>query len=325
MKKWLVGVAALGGLLLSCTESQAFGWCCQSYCAPCVTYQQVQVQRTICVPQWSTVKQKVTVCQYQTEPRVEKVTRYRCVPIVKDIPYTYTVAVPASRIEKCTYNVCVPYTEAVPYNYTVMVPKLVKQTGVRKCARSVPVVTKAYRCVDQGYWQDQVCNYTVCCGGCCCAPCYQTICCTQKVWCPNIVQVPYDVTSYTCEYYDEPYSYDVTVCEPVVKSAVANVCRYRTEQRVQDITVNFCTYEQRTAVRKCTEYTTEAYVDTVTYNVCVPVQVVQEVDVQVCNYVQQVVTETVCVPCYSQPVCAPVCAPSCCGSSCCGLGCCFGW
>jgi len=307
MKKWLVGVTALVGALLSCTESRATGWCCPSYCAPCVTYQNVQVQRTVCVPQWSTVKQKVTYCEYKTEPRVQKVTRYRCIPIVKDIPYQYCVAVPQSRVEKQTYYVCVPYTEKVESTYTVMVPKVVKQEGVRKLCRYVPTVQKATRCVDRGHWQDQVCSYTVCCGGCFCAPCYQTVCSTQKVWCSNVVQEAYDVTVNRCEYYDEKYTYDVTYCEPVVQKQLVDVCRYKTEARVRDVTVHYCTYENRTAVRKCTEYQSQAYEDTVTYNVCVPVHVERVIDVQVCNYVQQVVTETVCVPCYSQQSCGSGC------------------
>jgi hypothetical protein len=303
MKKWLVGVAALVGALVSVSESRATGWCCPSYCAPCVTYQHVQVQRTVCVPVWSTVKQQVTRCEYRTEARVQKVTRHRCVPVVKDVPYQYTVAVPASRVEKQTYHVCVPYTEKVETSYTVMVPKVVKHQAVRKLARWVPVVSKAHRCVDRGHWQDQVCSYTVCCGGCCCAPCYQTVCTTHKVWCPNIVQEEYDVHSQRCEYYDEPYTYDVTVCEPVVQKQLVDVCRYRTEARVRDITVHFCTYETRTASRKVTEYHTEAYEEAVTYHVCVPVQVVHEVDVRVCSYQQQCITETVCVPCYSHGCC----------------------
>jgi hypothetical protein len=277
-----------------------------------VTYQHVQVQRTICVPKYVTEKRTVTVCEYRTEPRVDKVTRYRCVPIVKDVPYQYCVSVPVQKVEKQTYYVCVPYTEKVEQTYTVMVPEIVKQTAVRKLCRNVPVVTKATRCVDHGCWVDQPCSYTVCCGwgGCCCAPCYQTVCCTQKVWQCNLVHEAYDVTSYRCEYYDEPYTYDVTVCKPVVNKQLVDVCRYRTEARVRDVTYTVCNYETRTAVRKVTEYTTEAYPDTVTYNVCVPVHVQKVYDVQVCTYEHQVVTETVCVPCYSQPACY---SGGCCG------------
>lgn len=323
MKKWFLGACALGGLLLSCSESWAFGWCCPSYCAPapCVTYQQVQVQRTICVPKYVTEQRTVTVCEYKTEVRSQPVTRYRCVPVVKQIPYDYYVSVPVQKVDKQTYYVSIPYTEKVETSYTVMVPEVVKQTATRRLCRTVPVVTKATRCVDHGCFVDQVCNYTVCCGwgGCCCAPCYQTVCCTYKVWQPNIVNEVYDVTSYTCEYYDEPYTYDVTVCKPVVQKQLVDVQRCRTEARVRDVTYTVCTYEKRSAVRQCTEYTTEAYQDTVTYNVCVPVYVQQTYPVQVCVYENQVITETVCVPCYTQQCYSQPCYSSgCCWGGCCG-------
>jgi hypothetical protein len=264
-----------------------------------VTYQHVQVQRTVCVPTWTTEKRQVTVCEYRTEPRTQVVTRYRCVPVVKEIPYEYTVAVPAVRVEKQTYHVCVPYTEKVKNVYTVMVPRVVAKEGVRKLCRWVPHVQKCYRTVDRGHWEDQVCHYTVCCGGCCCAPCYQTVCATHKVWRSNCVQEAYDVTVQRPEYYDEKYTYNVTVCEPQQREEWVEVCRYRTEAQVRDVQVHYCTYAKKTAVRQCTEYRHEPYQENVTYNVCVPVHSVREVDVRVCRYVNQVVTDTVCVPCYS--------------------------
>lgn len=302
MKKWFVGVAALCGLVLSASESFGFGWCCSSYCAPacapCVTYKHVQVERKVLVPVWTTEKRQTTVCEYRTEPRTQVVTRHRCVPVVKDVPYEYYVSVPETRVDKQTYHVCVPYTEKVKSVYTVMVPKTVVQEGVRRLCRMVPHVEKAYRTVDQGCWEDQVCHYTVCCGGCFCAPCYQTVCSTHKVWRSNCVQVAYDVTVHRPEYYDEKYTYNVTVCEPVQQESWSDVCRYRTEARVRDVTYTVCRSEKRVGTRKVTEYATEAYQENVTYHVCVPVHTVREYDVRVCSYAEQCVTETVCVPCY---------------------------
>jgi len=302
MKKWLLGACAVSGLLLSSSEGFASGWCCTSYCEPaCVSYQQVQVQRTVCVPKWVTEKRTVTVCEYKTEAKTQTVTRHRSVPVVRDVPYEYYVSVPVQKVDKVTYHVCVPYTEKVEQTYTTMVPETVQQTATRRLCKYVPVVTKAYRTVDQGHWVDQVCNYTVCCGGSCCAPCYQTICSTHKVWQPNCVQVAYDVTTQRCEYYEEPYTYNVTVCKPVVTKQLVDVTRYRNEARVRDVTYTVCSYQKQVGSRKVTEYTTEAYQDTVTYHVQVPVHVQKTYDVQVCTYEHQVVTETVNVPCYSQP------------------------
>jgi len=306
MKNWVVSVAALGGLLVATAESWGFGCCSSShYCAPsCVSYQHVQVQRTVRVPQWVTQKQTVTVCEYQVQPRTQTVTRYRSVPVVREVPYEYTVAVPQQRVEKQTYHVSVPYTEKVEQVYTVLVPKVVQKQGVRQLCRWVPTVQKAYRCVDQGYWEDQVCNYTVCTGGgCCSAPCYQTVCSTHKVWRSNPVQVAYDVTVNRPEYYQENYTYNVTITEPVQQKRVIDVTRYRTEAQVRDVTYTVCNYERRTASRQVTEYQQQAYQDTVTYNVSVPVHSQREVDVRVCNWVDQVVTQTVCVPVYTQPSC----------------------
>ena len=102
--------------------------CCEPAC--CTT-----VEKTICVPEWTTETRTIEVIECTTEQREKTVTVYKRVPEMKTVEYQYTVMVPETRTKTVDYTVCKPVWSEVEQEYTVMVPARKPARASAKSAR----------------------------------------------------------------------------------------------------------------------------------------------------------------------------------------------
>ena len=291
----------------------------------------------ISVPVTQTVQRCYTTMVQEAHTRNESFQV--AIPVQRVVDQTYQVQVPVYHDVQRQYSVCVPVSATKTEQYTVMVPHFETRQGARTVTQCVAVQEFRTQCVDRGHWEDREvacssgCASTGCggCGGCAssgcgsCAPA-ATCCATAHVrtWVPNVVQqqVPCTVMKPHCV--QVPYTYQVQVCTPdvrtrtfqvcsyhqEVRTATERVCDYRCETRVNKVTVTECSYEQRTRVvpytvcvpktetrnEQVTTYECRAVPKTETYTVMVPQTVQKQIEVEVCHMVPQ----TVQVPCQAE-------------------------
>ena len=309
LRRSVIGVFTLT-LMMSAGWARA-AHCTAGCCAPPPCEQPHYVQKTICVPQWTTETRSVMSTVYDYETRQRTVTRYRCVPETKPVTQTYTVQVPEMRTRTVNYTVQVPVTRhvereysvrvpvyrdvqqtyqvsvpvyrTVEQQYTAMVPQQVRRSGVRNVCQTVPVTQTRTICRDRGHWETRQfevpCRQTGCggllgrrdCGHC--GGCHPCGCMT--VVCKR-VWVPNIVQEQV------PVTYYKTQVVQKPYEYIATVCRPETRTRQ----VRVCDYrsEQRTRTVKVCEYRVERRTQTV----------------PVCHYETQQrsrqVQYTVCVP-----------------------------
>ncbi len=217
------------------------------------------VTKTVCVPEMVTENRTVTVTECQAVTKTCKVPCCEMVPVTKTvqrcctvmvpqqsmrtecyceaIPYTrqvtecYEVAVPTTRTVQGTYTVCVPVYTHQTEQCTVMVPSCETRHGVRCETHCVPVKETCMKCVDKGHWQDQPVPA--------CGPCQPTQTC--RCWVPNWVNESVEVTVQKPETVEVPYTYQVTVCKPVLQTHTVQVCHYENQ-------VHTCTRKSTSAI-----------------------------------------------------------------------------
>jgi hypothetical protein len=237
-----------------------------------------------------------------------------------------------------------------------MVPSMETQTQKYWVWESVPVKKTRKVCEDKGHWEEKQVQVGGCnpcrtaCGSCntCCNPCPVT--CTQKVWVPNIVETEVEYTTHECHKAEKSREVQVCVSKPEKKTCTRKVCEWVDEK--EEYTYEVCGWkkEEKTSTRKVCETTWEEVTKKVEYSQwvaktktvedtvcrwecvptkktiketrCVPVEVKEEVDVQVCRMVEKTIKEKVCVPaaapCNACQPAAPcnACKPAPCKSSC---------
>ena len=154
------------------------------------------------------------------------------------------------------------------------------------------------------------------------------------VWVSKPVQEPVQVTVMKPQITEQPYQYCVTVCKPETRTMTVNLCSY--ENRTQSCTERVCEYRNETRTRTfcVTECKAEARTREVAYTECVPQkrtcteQVVHYRDVseekteQYTVMVPHQVEKEVCVQvCHMVPkeVCADTCGDGC-DNGCCRRG-----
>ena len=271
---------------------------------------------TVQVPVWKDVVQNYTV---QVPVYKDVVKEYTVqVPVWKDVVKEYTVQVPVWKDVVQNYTVQVPTYKDVTKEYTVQVPYTEARQGTRKVCRTVQVQREREVCVNQGHWEERAYTpttscYTGCgsanwCGSCGtgCGPagcgisaCAPAPTCTYKVWVNNIVKQVVPYTACETVWSDEPYTYNVCLYRPEVRTCTYKVCEYVTEPRTR--TCKVCEYvtEPRTCTVKVCEY--QPQVRTCTYKVCEYATEPRTRTCKVCEYVSEPRTREVCYT-----VCVPV-------------------
>jgi hypothetical protein len=106
-------------------------------------------------PTMVTETRTVTVTEYHTENRSQKVVRIRCVPVTKQVPCTYTVNETQIQKRTETYIECVPMTKPETQTYTILVPTVEKRTGTRMICQTVPTVVARTCMRDMGHWEER--------------------------------------------------------------------------------------------------------------------------------------------------------------------------
>jgi hypothetical protein len=275
MKSLVLTIAALAGVALIASESQAHGrrhscceiapTCCASPCAP-VAVAPAPVK---------TVEQKVT--RYKQEMVTKEITELVCKTITKEVPYKYTVCTPVVTPTKQVVTVCKTVQKEVPCTYTVMVPKTVQKK----------VMQTTYTCVTEVVQkQVPVCRTVrVPCVDACgnCTYVCQRVTEMQVVNCNVVKRVP--VT--------KEVVVNCTICEPVQKEGKRIVCELVNVQ--QEVTVNVCSFKNE--VKEGKRLVCEVVTEKVTRKV------------QVCQLTPY--TETIQVPvaapCATTSCCEPAC------------------
>jgi hypothetical protein len=304
---------------------------CGPVCQPCITYQ--QVQRTVLVPTVATETRTISVAKCRPEVRQYTYTVMREVPETRQVNYEYTVMVPENRVRTEQYTVCVPVQRVVQQPYTVMVPYQETRTATRTICQMVPetVMQTVYEC--GGHWEEHCTQQQVSCPASCdpCASCVQTCCMpiTCRVWVPETIAKQVPVTCMKPQYVQQPYNYTVTLCRPEQRTQDVTLCEFRQEVRSREIPFTVCVPQKRVATQNVTTIKCVPEQRTGQYTVMVPYQEQQQIQVQVCKYVPQTVTE--CVPVCSYETaywgcgscvsggCATGCAAGGCAGGACGF------
>ena len=263
------------------------------------------VNKTICVPEMVTESRTVTVTECAAEVRTCRVPYCEAVPVTtterryatvmvpqqttrtetyceavpetRQVTETYQVTVPTTRTVQRNYTVCVPIWTDNTEQYTVMVPTCETRQGVRCETRCVPVKETCMHCVDKGHWEERP---VPACGGCgCCQPCAPM----ARCWMPNWVNEAVEVTVLKPETIQVPYTYQETVCKPVVQTRTVKVCHY--ENQTRTCTEVVCDYhcEPRTRTYNVTECKFVERTRQVPCVVCVPQTTYRDVQVTHCE------------------------------------------
>jgi len=328
-----VAVCAASVVLATATSADAGlfrrGGSCAPRCTPCAAvgghYEEQIVDRTICVPTYETVTNKVTVTVMKPEQRERTYTVCKRVPYTETVTQEYTVMVQKTEMRKATHTVYKPVMREVTQNYTVMVPHQEVRQGVRNVPVCEPVTLPYTVCVDQGHWETREVpvqygyGYRGPCGSCGGCGHYQGASCTGcggcgscvappqtrcvRVWVPNPVQVQRTRTVMQTRYVQQPYQYPVTVCRPEERTRTVQVCDRVAEQVTVDVPHTYCVPEKRTRTYDVTKYKNVEETKTQTYCVMVPHQEERDVQTQVCKMVQKVVQEKVRVWVPDAPAC----------------------
>ncbi len=284
---------------------------------PCVRIE----RRTVLVPQWITECKKIPTTEIRREERDREVITYKDVPEivqrtrtitvmerqVRSHEETYTVEKPLKEKVVQTYTVCVPYSETrtdtrtvlkpvykeIERKYTVNVPVCEKRTGTRCASRCVPVVHTRDICVDRGHFEVRV-SRAVCktCGPVSVAEC------KTRVWVPVLVHKQEAFTVNTTENVQVPYTYDVTVLRPEVRTKIEKVCTMVPTQVPYTYEVRLTRYETRSRFVDVCRLVPEVRTRTVNETVWVPRQKTESYNETVCHRVavKRICKETVCVP-----------------------------
>src|SRR5262245_46175554 len=109
---------------------------CQSYQAPCQSYE--MVEKTIMVPTLVSETRRIQVTEYRCEQRQPTYTVCRQVPETKSVTENYTVMVPENRVREEKVVVCRPVQRQVEQQYTVQVPHTETRKGTRRVCTYVP-------------------------------------------------------------------------------------------------------------------------------------------------------------------------------------------
>lgn len=179
----------------------------------------------VMVPEYMTEKRSICCTEYKEEQRTRPVTVYKSVPVVEEVPCTYTVMVPT------------PEKRVVMRNQVNVVP-VPKTRTVTHC---VPVVKTMLVDKDYGHWESRVVDagcggYAECAPAACapaacapaaCAPAANAAC--RKAWVPNIVKE--EVTVVEEQYQTQQIQYlAYEQCVEQVPYECLSVC-YRPETR----------------------------------------------------------------------------------------------
>jgi hypothetical protein len=212
---------------------------------------------------------EVDEIQYENKSGTYQQPKVEQVEVDKQIPQTYTVAVPyvskayenftksvpyeedvvvswksrkqVPREVKRQYSVKIPYIENIPRQYKVKIPVQVMKKGMRTVPKQIP--RTKYQTVkrDMGKWVTSVATiptYEIESDRCGCSTCCpKTRSVRKTVWQPNIVasRIPYTV--YETVKKEVPYEYPVLEHRFETRDRMEPVTRYRTEPREVTLTV----------------------------------------------------------------------------------------
>lgn len=336
MKRWMLSVAVLLGMFTTC-EAAWFKRCkpaCEPVCCEASPCNYVTEARTVMVPEWYNEYRTITCTESRYETRTRTVTCCRKVPVVEQVPYTYTVNVPEKRTRVETYYVSVPVCTPQVRTYTVCVPYTEKRMGTRTVARKVQAVEARTCTRDMGHWEERCVEKTmsasVSCGkrswfaricgrghcDTCCDCCPETVVCKEKYWVPCPVPYTENVTVCKMECVQEPYEYCVTLYRNETRQETINVVTCAQEARTREVCFTVCVPKVMTGVRCVTSCKVEAYEVPQTYCVCVPCTVQKQVCCKACRMVPKTIYVKVPAPCAPAPCCSAP-AIDCCGAACC--------
>lgn len=300
MRRSIPGVMGLTVAVLCFAAFQSTAEACWRCGKPsCQTYQ--TVEKTVYVPTIVPETRVVTCTEYCREVQQREVTVARCVPEVREVRQQYVVMVPQVRERERVTTVMVPTTRQVEQTYMVCVPEQVVRQGTRTVCKPVMVEETRSVCRDMGHWEQCTVERPVYRVGCFgrprCGDCPQTVCCTRRVWVPNVVQeqVPVKVCKY--ETVQEPCEYTTTVYRQEKRVRNVQVCQYVPQERRCTVREVVCVPERHERV--CNVTTMKRELQTVTQNcvVMVPHQVQREVQVATCKMVPKQICCRVPVSC----------------------------
>jgi len=334
---WILYVVAAIALLavpsqyVVAAETHVAGKKCSAPgCDQCAPAPPKMVECTILVPEMSCETRTVMVPEYRMEQRQKKIIIPHLIPRQVTVERPYTVLHPKLVTKTVQCMVRRPVYANVTERYTVCVPHCVTQTGTRKVCKLVAATKTRKLVVDEGHWEDAPAAACDSAGDCaspvdCCRPrcrlfrrcstgCGTATCGGDgcgRVWVSNPVEKE---VSYTCQeqvWVDEPYTCQVTVLKPEVRTRTVCRCTWVFEPHTKQVTQTVCVPEVKTKKCQVTRFDYAPEEKIVCCTVCVPHYVPKQIQVQVCKMVPKRVQ--VPAPC-STPACAP---PDCCDNGCC--------
>jgi hypothetical protein len=184
-----------------------------------------------------------------------------------------------------------PVMQEAEQKYMDCVPHQVTHKGVHHVCHMKPVKVNAILRKDLGHWDEQPCEPPTGCHSCCAPK-------TRKVWVPNIVDKPIQVTVMRPEVVQQPYEYTCTVMRPEMRTRKVQVCTYVYEQHPCEVRYTVCVPQQRTKTFNVTTYKCVPEEHVQKYQVCVPKTVEKQVEVRVCRMVEKTIHVPACGSCY---------------------------
>lgn len=301
---WVAAVIACG--MFATSEAQAGRrWCqacppvaCAQPCAaPAVETAAPQtITKKVMVPVVTYKTMTVPVVVYKPVTKTKTVTLYKMVAEKVEVKKMVTVMVPETKTRTEEYVVCTPEWKEVSRDVTVMVPTTETKSGVRKVCKPVMVTETRMVCKDEGAWQCK--SYVDNCG------CTRTC----KVWVPSIVKMEVPMTVCKMTMVEEPYTCEVTVCKPTVKTITEKVCSYKRETKSREVSYTVCSPKEVEKTFYQTVCKKVPFEKEVSYCEMEAVNETREVQVPETTMVEKEVTYTV-GGCADAGCSAPVCTP----------------
>ena len=236
---------------------------------------------TVMVPQMSykTITVADVVCR--PEVRQKNMTVCRMVPETTLVNRVETIVVPEQRKTTQTYTECRMTYETVQRQVTVMKPHFETRQATRTVCKPVMVQETRTVCKDLGQWTTQ--SYADCCG------CTRTC----QVWAAKPVTEQVSVAVCKPHFVEEPYTYQIVVCQPEQRTVNVQVAKpvYETKTREVTCLVPVAKQVERQVPQTTFRPVTESRV--VSYTVMVPQRVERQVQVPVCTLVPKQVSYAV--------------------------------
>jgi hypothetical protein len=240
-----------------------------------------------------------------------------CRPEVRQVPVTvqkqlielrpvtrqYTVMEVQHHTRTEHYTVCKPVWRNVERQITVMQPEQEVREGVHRYCKPIQVEEQCTIYRDRGHWEERAvaaecgapCRHCGCptrcvqCGGGCCDACGAPSTVVCRVWVPKLVEEKVPTLVWKMTQVEEPFRYEVTVCKPVEKMVVEQVCEEEREEKTREVPYTTCVpkvVSKTEEVRVC-RYVPEEQMREVT--VMTPRTEMKEVRVPVCTMVPKVI------------------------------------